>query len=62
MYNPLHRGIEDDVLPLIRKHGCNFYAYRYETIRSPHTYFFFLSLCASLFPGSLCLFICLPNM
>ncbi|KXJ93413.1 NADP-dependent oxidoreductase domain-containing protein [Microdochium bolleyi] len=28
MYNPLHRGaVEDEILPLIRKHGCNFYAY-----------------------------------
>ncbi|KAH7033554.1 NADP-dependent oxidoreductase domain-containing protein [Microdochium trichocladiopsis] len=27
MYNPLYRKAEDDILPLIRQHGCAFYAY-----------------------------------
>jgi aflatoxin B1 aldehyde reductase len=27
-YNPVTRGIEGDLLPLLREHGIKFYAYR----------------------------------
>ena len=27
-YNALYRGAEDDLLPILRKNNCAFYAYR----------------------------------